>query len=263
MKDKFLFPNGSGFKLCGVLSNPTGDTKAPIVLLCHGFSTSKDGRTYTRLETMLNQQDISTFRFDFYGHGESEGKFEDITISEAVHDVHNAIHFLEKFGYEKIGLMGSSFGGFASLIAASDLPELMLLALKSPVSDYLGLLITRDQEIDVSLWKRRGFISVVGSDGQSRQLNYSFFRDAENIKSYESVQKIEAPTMIVHGDKDETVPLEQSIQCARLIKNCRLEIISGADHTYTQPRHFEKMLSLITEFIKDKSLGRSSGQSER
>jgi alpha/beta superfamily hydrolase len=252
MKDKFYFSNGSGFKLCGILANPTGDTKAPIIVLCHGFTTSKNGRTYTRLERMLNQKGISTFRFDFYGHGESEGKFEDITLSEAIDDVQKAIHYLKNSGHEKIGLMGSSFGGFASLIAASEFPELVLLALKSPVSDYLGLLIARDQEIDIPLWKQIGSISVVGSDGQSLQLNYSFFEDAETIKSSDAIRKIKVSTMIVHGDKDKTVPIEQSINCARLMEDCRLEIIEGADHTYSQSEHFEKMLSLITDFVCDK-----------
>jgi len=252
VKDKFLFSNGHGFKLCGVLSNPTGETKVPIIILCHGLSTSKDGRTCSRLETMLNQKGISTFRFDFYGHGESEGTFEDITLSEAINDVHEAIHFLFNAGYEKLGLMGSSFGGFASLIAASELLELILLALKSPVSDYLGLLIARDQEIEIPLWKQKGFISVVGSDGKNLQLNYSFYKDAETIKSYDAIRKIKASAMIVHGDKDRTVPLEQSIHCAHLMEDCRLEIIQGADHTYTQPRHFERMLSLIEDFIIDK-----------
>jgi dipeptidyl aminopeptidase/acylaminoacyl peptidase len=252
MKDKFFFSNDSGFKLCGVLSNPAGNTKIPIITLCHGLSTSKDGRTYSRMEAMLNQKGISTFRFDFYGHGDSEGKFEDLTLSEAINNVHKAIHVLKNSGYEKIGLMGSSFGGFASLIAASELPELICLALKSPVSDYLGLLIAKGQEIDIPLWKDKGFIPVIGSNGQSLKLNYSFYRDAETIKSYDAIEKIKIPAMIVHGDKDKTVPLEQSLQCAQLMEDCRLEIIEGADHTYTQPRHFERMLSLILSFIIDK-----------
>jgi dipeptidyl aminopeptidase/acylaminoacyl peptidase len=198
---------------------------------------------------MLNARGISTFRFDFFGHGESEGKFEDITLSEAVSDVLRAIHFLMDSGYSKIGLMGSSFGGFASLIAASQMPWLTLLALKSPVSDYLGLLIARDQNIDIQRWEQTGFIPVIGSDGQSIKLNYSFFQDAETIKSDDAIKNIKVPALIVHGDKDETVPIQQSIKCAELIKDCRLEVIKGADHTYTQPKHFEKMLSSITDFI--------------
>jgi len=48
---------------------------------------------------------------------------------------------------------------------------------------------------------------------------------------------------------DETVPLEQSKRTADLIPNCRLEILEGADHTYSDPQHFEQMLDLISRFI--------------
>lgn len=254
MKDKVFFANEAGSKLCGVLSNPLGNTKIPIVTLCHGLSTSKDGRTCLRLESLLNRKKIATFRFDFYGHGESEGKFEDITLSEAVRDVHKAILFLKEAGYSKIGLMGSSFGGFASLIAASQLPELILLALKSPVSDYLGLLIARAREIDIPRWRQKGFISMTGSAGQKLKLKYSFYTDARKIKVQKAIIKIKIPTMIVHGDKDETVPVEQSIRTASSLENCRLDVIEGADHMYTQPRHFEKMLGLIVNFISEESV---------
>lgn len=249
MRDKVFFSNQIGFMLCGVLSNPTGDTKAPIITMCHGLSTSKDGRTYTRLEEILNRKGLSTFRFDFFAHGESEGKFEDITVSEAVNDVHNAIHYLKESGYSRIGLMGSSFGGFACLIAASQLQDLFILALKSPVSDYLGLLIARDQDIDIQNWEKTGVTTVKGSDGRTLKLNYSFYKDAEKIKSDEAIKKIKFPTLIIHGDKDKTVPLEESIRCSHMIEDCRLEIIKGADHTYSQPQQFERMLFLISEFI--------------
>lgn len=235
--------------LCGVLSSPTRDTTIPVMILCHGFSTSKDGRTYTRLEEILNRGGLATFRFDFFGHGESEGKFEDITVSEAVDDVFRAVRFLEDLEYFSIGLMGSSFGGLASLLSASELPLLRALALKSPVSDYLPLLNAVHRGTDIKNWKKTGFISITGSDGQNLKLHYSFYEDVKKIKSTEAIKKIKIPALIVHGDKDKTVPLEQSIRCARLIENCRLEIIEGADHFYTQPRHFEQMLSLIGEFL--------------
>jgi len=255
MKDKFFFSNDKGMKLCGIISVPEASVKPPIITLCHGLSTSKDGRTYTRLESMMNRKGIATFRFDFFGHGESEGKFEDITISEAVKNVIKAIQILKNSGYSKIGLIGSSFGGYASLIAASQRPDLILLALKSPVSDYLGLLIAKDQAIDIAHWKHDGFITLNGIEGQRLKLNYSFFQDAATIESYEAIKKIKTPTLIVHGDEDKTVPLEQSRECARMMEDCRLEVIKGADHTYTQPGHFEKMLTAIADFITDRLWG--------
>lgn len=67
------------------------------------------------------------------------------------------------------------------MIAAAQTKDLYILALKSPVSDYLGLLIVRDHNREIQTWKERGVIQVTGADGQSLNLNYSFFNDAEKI----------------------------------------------------------------------------------
>ena len=249
MKQKIYFPSSKGHELCGILSDPSRDKNRPLIVLCHGFTTSKDGRTYTRLEEILNRKAFSTFRFDFFGHGESDGKFEDITISEAVDDVQSAIRFVKDTGYTRIGLVGSSFGGFASLLAAVQDDDLFVLALKSPVSDYLGLLIARDHDRDIQAWKQNGFIQIETTEGKTERLNYSFFADAEKIQGYAIAERIKAPTLIVHGDRDETVPLEQSQKTAALIPDCRLAIIEGADHTYSDPQHFERMLGCISRFI--------------
>jgi alpha/beta superfamily hydrolase len=253
MKEKIFFKNSKGNKLCGILSNPTSKKEKPIIILCHGFSTSKEGRTYVRLEEILNDKGISTFRFDFFGHGESEGKFEDITTFEAVDDVQNAIKFLKVSGYKRIGLVGSSFGGMASIIAASKSNALYVLALKSPVSDYTALIHSRVDEQDIKAWKEKGIIDVTGVDDETRRLKYSFYEEAEKVKVYEAAKNIKIPTLIVHGDEDETVPIEQSRKTASLIQNCRLEIIESADHTYSDTAHFEKMLDLISEFVVEKS----------
>ncbi len=221
--------------------------------MCHGFSTSKDSRTYVRLEEILNDKEISTFRFDFYAHGESEGKFEEITTSEAVDDVQNAIEFLKKSGYEKIGLMGSSFGGLASILIASRSDDLFLLALKSPVSDYISMAHTRRSEEEINDWKNKGYIELNSNIEERRRLNYSFYEDADQMDAYEAARKIKIPALIVHGDEDETVPVEQSIKTARLIENCRLEIIKGCDHIYSKPEHFEKLLILVSGFIVENS----------
>lgn len=249
MKRKINFQSSKGHNLCGILSNPTGDKSRPLIVLCHGFSTSKDGRTYVRLEEILNAKNFSTLRFDFFGHGESAGQFAEITVSEAVDDARSAVGFVEESGYGRIGLMGSSFGGFASILTAGQSEDLFVLALKSPVSDYLGLLIARDHDVDIQAWRQNGHIPVESSDGKHLNLNYSFYEDAERMRGYAVAPRIKAPTLIVHGDQDETVPLEQSRKLDACIPDCRLEIIEGADHVYSDPAHFERMLGLISDFI--------------
>lgn len=254
MEEKVYFKDSKGLNICGILSNPTSSEEKPIMILCHGFGTGKDGRTCVRLQEILNGYGISTFRFDFFGHGESEGDLEDVAVSEAVDDILNAISYLKKQGYSRIGLIGSSFGGISSIIAASRSDDLFILALKSPVSNYEELEIERRGKEGIEEWREKGSIEVEISDGRKLRLKYSFFEDFKNNNGYEAAEKIRIPTLIVHGDEDESVPIEQSRKTAGLIGDCRLKIVEGADHRYSKPEHFEKMLNLISKFIVEHSL---------
>ncbi len=249
MEEKVFFNNGKGDQLSGILSNPTNSKEKPIFILCHGFATSKESYSIIKLEQLLNQNNISTFRFDFFGHGESEGKFEDITISEGVDDALQAIHYLKTQGYSKIGLFGSSFGGMVSIMTASKSKDLYLLVLKSPVSNFLERDLQVKTEKELKDWKSNGFTDYVNGKGQKFRLNYTFLEDYNNNDGYKAAPKIKIPTLIVHGDKDDIVPVEQSKKIVSLIKNCTLELIFGADHRYSQPDHFELMLRSILQFV--------------
>ncbi|NIM91155.1 MAG: alpha/beta fold hydrolase [Candidatus Aminicenantes bacterium] len=253
MKEKVFFENSSGIKLCGILSNPKAEKEKPIVILCHGFFRSKDSKTYVELEKILNEKGLSTLRFDFFGHGESEGKFEEVTTSEAADDVLSAIKFLKESGYGKIGLMGSSFGGMASIIAASKVNDLYVLALKSPVSDYSSIFQIHQEGQEFKEIKEKGYTYLTDIEGKERKLNISFFIDAQKVNAYEAAKNIKIPTLIVHGDKDDSVPIQQSRRTASLMGNCRLEVIEGADHGYSIEEHFQKMLDLISRFIVERS----------
>ena len=249
MKKKMFFKTTQGSDLCGILTRPEPDSSGPIIVLCHGFGTSKDSRTFLSLEGPLVAAGISTFRFDFFGHGESDGRFAEITVSEAVQDVLSAIAYVRDLEYRRIGLVGSSFGGLAALVAAAQKPDLCLLALKSPVSDYMSRLFVDRDGHDLQAWKEQGYILIPDGEGDPTRLNYTFYEDAERILGYAAADKIKAPTLIVHGDEDESVPVEQSLKLDTIIPDCRLEILKGADHRYSHDPDFKKMLRFILDFI--------------
>ncbi|MCP2520727.1 alpha/beta fold hydrolase [SCandidatus Aminicenantes bacterium Aminicenantia_JdfR_composite] len=249
MKEKIFYKNSSGFKLCGILSNPIFPKKEKVVILCHGFTTDKNSITNLILEKILNESEISTFRFDFTGHGESEGELGNITISKAVDDVLTSIQFLKRLDYSKIGLIGSSFGGLASILASSRSKDIQVMALKSPVSDLYELFVLQAGEHLIEKWKNEGYIDYTSVNGDNFKLDYSLLKEAEEINVYKIASEIKIPVLIVHGDHDESVPLNQSKNLASLLKNCKLEIIKGADHRYSDSKHFNKMISLISDFI--------------
>lgn len=246
MSEKIHFDNGSGVKLCGILSNP-GSEK--VVVLAHGTGSTKDRIPYVNLERSLNAKGIATLRFDFFGHGESEGKFEDLTMTEAIKDVLAAIKFAKTKGFREIGLMGCSFGGMASIMAASQSKDLCVLALKCPVSDYMQVFTGLPEDYPLEQWKNNGFIYYVNAENKKFRLNYTYFLDVIKINVYAAAKNITIPTLIVHGDADDVVPVEQSKKTASLIKNCKLEIIPKAGHDFSGPGQFEKMQKLIADFL--------------
>lgn len=249
MQDKIYFKNSKEDKLCGILSNPTDDVSRSIVILCHGFTTSKDNSTNRRLEEILNEKGIATFRFDFFGHGESEGDFAEITVSEGVDDTLRAIEYLKALGYSKIGLFGGSFGGITSIMTASKTKDLNFLALKSPVVNYKERdLIVKNKE-ELEQWKKDGYREYVDGKGNKHKLKYTFFEDYDNNDGYEVATKIAIPTLIVHGDKDESVPVEQSIKANDILSNGNLEIIPEANHHYSSEGHFDRMIKIVSDFI--------------
>ncbi|MBI3413338.1 MAG: alpha/beta fold hydrolase [Candidatus Aenigmarchaeota archaeon] len=249
-EEKVYFKTPKGNTLCGVLSRPNKKHDS-VVVICHGFRSSKDGKSSPQLQKILNGRNIATFRFDFFGHGESDGKFEDITISEAVEDVLSAIRFVKGTGYSKIGLIGTSFGGISSIVAASRSKDLRVLVLRAPVSNYQEKETLKRGNSGIERWKETGYVEY-DDNGRKFKLKYAFFEDFENNNGYEAGKNIKIPTLIIHGDKDDVVPIEQSIRLSKIISNCKLEIIRGADHNFTDENDFIRTLESTANFITTK-----------
>lgn len=252
MEEKVYFKNSKGDKLCGILVNSSGDKSKPIIIIVHGFSSHKNKPKFVKLAKILFDLEISSFRFDVYGHGESGGIFENVTITEAIDDILKSIEFLKKQGYQKIGLVGSSFGGLSSMIASSRTNELYVLALISPVSDYEEVEEKLRTKEELRSWNENGYMDFKDG-GKKVRLKYSFFEDSKKNIAYNFVPKISVPTMIVHGDNDKTVPINQSIKTSKLIPDCKLVIIKGAGHDYSESEQAQ-MLKVISDFIIEKSM---------
>jgi pimeloyl-ACP methyl ester carboxylesterase len=237
-----VFLRSRGNKICAFYE----EKGKPACILCHGFSSSMDNKTNKALAPLLESAGISTFRIDLFGHGESEGKLEDITLTQAAEDIGQAIDYL-KANQSIIGLFGSSFGGAASIIAASRSPELKALALSSPVTDFMSM--WKSTSVDIDKWEKSGMRVYVDSDGSKHNLKSTYLHDIKGYDLYELARRIMAKSMIVHGSLDEDVPLSQSMRLYRAIPGCELHIVNGADHHYKEPEHFEKRIRLISDFL--------------
>lgn len=228
---------------------PTGGTDK-ISILCHGFLSSKTSSTNNALTRMLIGHDIATFRFDFFGQGESEGPFDQITVSLAIEQVHRAVALMRDRGYRHIGLMGSSFGGLVSILTASQRTDLACLALKCPVVDFAEELRLEFGDVGMAQWKATGTIPNIMGGPDRITLHYAFYEDALRQIAYVPARSITAPTIIVQGDCDEHVPLHQSRQLYEALRvKKHLELVPGADHQFTRVADFTLMTQLIADWL--------------
>lgn len=221
-----------------------------MAVLCHGFLSSKTSSTNKALTRLLLDRQIATLCFDFFGQGESQGPFEQITTTLAVAQANQAIDLMKEKGYRRLGLMGSSFGGFVATLTASQRTDLACLALKCPVVDFAEELRLEFGEEGLAQWKETDTIPNIMGGPDRIRLRYAFYEDCLRQIAYEPARSITAPTLIVQGDKDEHVPLHQSQQLydALQVKK-HLELLPGADHQFTKREDFLRMTQMIADWL--------------
>jgi pimeloyl-ACP methyl ester carboxylesterase len=249
VEERCSFLDPHGHRVAAILTTPDGGTDK-ISILCHGFLSSKTSSTNNALTRMLIGQGIATFRFDFFGQGESEGPFEQITTTLAVEQTNTAVDLMRQRGYRHIGLMGSSFGGLVSILTACQRTDLDCLALKCPVVDFAEELRLEFGPEELAQWKATDTIPNIMGGRDRIKLQYAFYDDAIHRIAYDPARSITAPTVIVQGDKDEHVPLHQSRRLYEVLQGQkRLEILPGADHQFTRGDDFGRMTNLIADWL--------------
>lgn len=248
--DKTLtFHDRHRHSIAAILSTPDKSTTR-IVILCHGFLSSKDSTTNKTLTRLLNAQGLATFRFDFFGQGDSEGPFEEITPTLALHQAETALDLVIAENYDRIGFVGSSFGGLVALLTTARRSEVACLALKCPVVDFaeeLRLLLGLEE---LARWKITDTIpNILGGVNRVR-LRYQFYEDCLGQIAYEPATRITVPTLIVQGEKDECIPLHQSQRLHKALKGeSRLDFLPSADHQFTQKEDFVQMSTSISDWL--------------
>jgi alpha-beta hydrolase superfamily lysophospholipase len=243
-QERITFRNVREQKLVGIFHHPASEPKAAVIL-CHGMESSKESEKLVTLSRRLSERGILALRFDFAGSGESEGKFEEITYSGEVEDLRAAYEVVMKYRPKKIGVLGSSMGGTVALLfAAEEQNVAALVTIAAPVHPerFSERLSTPE---DTEQWRAQGFIEYHG-----RRLNVSLLHDLEVLDVPKAARKISCPVLVIHGDKDDIVPVEEGHELfAELAAPKRLCIIEGSGHRLTEPAHLQKALAESIDWL--------------
>jgi hypothetical protein len=251
MKEKVYFKTSDGLKLCGILSTPIELGSTPkqktdkCIILCHGIGYHKDEDEdlFKNFAKKLCNIGFSVFRFDFRGHGESEGKSTDMTVSGEEADLEATVKFLQSKGFKEFGILSQSFaGGAASFFTSSHQDIVKALVLWNSVIDYAEK-ISPTLPWTKKYWGQPAFERVnkfgfteIGS--KKFKIGKKLMEEIKVLRPWEELLKVSIPTLFVHGDKDRYVRVEDSIKYAHMMKNAKLEIIKGADHGFHENQKF-------------------------
>jgi len=236
-----------GLTLYGMLHSYQ-DAQRPCVVFCHGFTGTRieAHRIFVKCARALCEAGIGALRFDFRGSGESEGRFEDMTVPGEISDALAALRFARaqpEVAPERVGLLGLSLGGCVAACAAARDGGVKALCLWAAVSEPGVFRAMGETE----LFKRNGRLDLDGN-----VVGRGFVETCAKVNPLAEVARFTGPALIVHGGKDETVmPVhaERYRQALTNAANVKLHIIEGADHVFSSEKWENEAIGATVEFF--------------
>ena len=228
-----------GLRLAGTLVEPTDPPVGAVVLVHGGGVTREEGGFFTRLADGLGEAGLASLRFDLRGHGRSDGRQEELTLSAILNDIRTAIaHVRASTDTDAVSLLGASFGGgICGYYAAKRPDDVERLVLLNPQLDYKKRTIdTRaywsndciDDEAARQLTEQ-GYIDFTPTLRHGRAI----FNEVFWLRPDETLGEIQAPTLVVHGTKDTLVPVESSRSAMHQLQAAhKLVEIEGSQHGF-------------------------------
>jgi len=252
-------------KMVGDLHLPEGFEKPySCLIISHGYKSHRNSEKYFQIGYRFPLEGIAVLRFDHRGalNGESDGEFEDTTLTKRVKDLKAAIDFLAKvkeIDSSRLGLLGSSLGGRTVLALPKDERIKAIVFLATPVNFPRLRIEARES------FEKLGYYQF--PDGRhppstlplkrAPKIKKEFYQDLERYNFQEEAKKINCPTLIIHGYLDEQVPRHQAKVLYEALSGeiKELKMIKGADHAFTNLEKLNEVLGYTLDWFK-KYLGK-------
>ena len=189
-------------------------------------------------------------RYDHFAHGVSSGEWKKAIIGRWREDCIALIDMLAR----PVILVGSSMGGWVSLLAAVARPQAVVgMVLVNPAQDFTERLMWPDLPDHIRQAIMRDGEALITDPGLgSYELTLNMFEEARNWLLLDSPIRIPAPIHILQGKLDESVPWR--MQLALLEKHeggdVRLDIIKDGDHRLSKPQELDRLVQAVAEMRK-------------
>ena len=221
--------------------------RAPGIVFCGGFRSDMTGTKAAALAKWSAARGTAYLRFDWFGHGQSSGDFLDGTISHWRGDLP---HILENLTEDPQILVGSSFGGWMATLAALDCPaRIAALVLIAPAIDMTERLMWQRFSPDTraKLMSEGLIYDPSEYDAEGYPITRALIEDGRKHLLLHKNIALDMPVRILHGQRDDAVPWELSLEFAARLqgRDVELHFIKNGDHRLSAPPEIDRLTALI------------------
>jgi pimeloyl-ACP methyl ester carboxylesterase len=224
----------------------------PGVVWLNGYRSDMDSTKATALDAEAERRGLGLLRFDYSGHGRSEGRLEDGTISRWLEET-LALLRAESEGPQI--LVGSSMGGYLALLAARALNEageterVKGLILIAPAVDFTEALIWakapdegRRAIMEQGVWRQPSAYS-----SEPNCFTRDLIEDGRKHLLLGGMIRTRAPTAVLQGMRDEDVPFAHALALMQRFGGdpATLTLVKDGDHRLSRPQDLELMFAAL------------------
>ena len=238
-------------KIYGMAYIPEGDGTYPLVIFSHELGNNHEAGI--RYAEMLAENGIAAYTFDFGGgsvagtDNKSSGSNSEMSVMTEADDLELVLNTVKSWEFvdaEKIFLLGGSQGGLVTIVAGSRNQE----TIAGMMLMYPALSIKEDHGIT-----QYSSVEDVPDDvplfGGWMHVGKNYVTDIWDTDFYELLENYDGKILLLHGDKDSTVPVSYSERAAEIIEDCEFHVIKDGGHEfYGQP--FEDAMTYILRYIE-------------
>jgi len=239
-----FFPSRDGLVLSGWWLE-SGD-KSPCIIMVHG---EKGNRAETGSVKLLEiacelvNSNYNVLMFDLRGHGRSEGRRASAGYREK-EDLLGAIDYIKQRGITKVGVIGFSMGAATALMTAARCREIGVVIADSSFADMA--------EIVRSEFSKRSSLPAFFLPWTLFMAKNIYGIDLSVLRPVDDVKKsISAPIMIIHGERDDVIPVEHAYLLARACSNPQSElwVVPEAQHVDSYVTKPKEYINKIVSFL--------------
>ena len=222
--------------------------RAPGVIFLPGFNSDMTGTKAAAVREWCVQRGQAFTRFDYSGHGQSGGKFEEGTIGRWAAD---AIAVLDRVTEGPQILVGSSMGGWMALLVAKARPgRIAGLVGIAAAPDFTEDLMWAGYSEEVREILRRDGLYLEPSDyGEPYAITMRLIEEGRDHLVLRSPLPLPFPVRLIQGMKDPDVPWRTALRLAEHIGGGDVEVtlVKSGDHRLSEPADIARLEAVLQQ----------------